>query len=198
MLVKRLRVALPVAVVLVLALVVVWPHFDPAQAPKRHAEAAPPQMNNSHFSGVDKRNRPYTITADRAQQKATGSNDIDLVKPIAELTLQSGAWVSLSADQGQYREDPGLITLEGDVRLNHDRGYEFRTSAAAIDLDKGIAWGDQPTTGSGPRGEIEGEGFRLIQDTDRIIFTGKSRLLLRPDSDDDTPIEGNNVQGTAQ
>ncbi len=196
--VKRLRVALPVLAVLVLVGVVLWPHFDPAQAPKRHAGVAPPQMTNSKFNGVDRRNRPYSITSDRAVQKASNSNDIDLTHPVAEITLTNGAWVAISGDQGEYRQDPGLITLEGNVRLFHDQGYEFATNVAAMDLDNGIAWGDQPIVGHGPRGEIEGEGFKMIQDSDKIIFTGKSRLLLRPEEEAANGSEGARDAGLAQ
>jgi lipopolysaccharide export system protein LptC len=183
-LVRRLRVALPVAAVCMLAAVMIWPHFDPAQAPKRHANAAPPEMNHSHFAGVDKKNRPYTITADRAVQTATSSNDVDLTKPVGKLTLQNGAWITISADQGQYKEDPGMITLEGDVVMTHENGYQVKTESASIDLDDGVAWSDRPTTGQGPRGEVEGEGFRMVQEGDKIIFTGKSRLVMLPDPED--------------
>jgi lipopolysaccharide export system protein LptC len=185
-LVRRLRVILPVLAVLMLALVVIWPHFDPAQTPKRHANAAPPEMNHSHFSGVDKKNRPFTITADRAVQKSTSSNDVDLTKPVGKLILQNGKWVTLSADQGDYREDNGTITLQGDVTLTHSNGYVVKTSAAAINMDDGIATSDKPTEGEGPRGQIQGEGFHMDEEHDQIIFTGNSRILILPDQDDDS------------
>ncbi len=190
--VRRLRVALPVTAVAMLGLVLIWPHFDPAQAPKRHAAANAPEMHNSYFSGVDKNHQPYTVTADKTISQAGSSNDMDLVNPLAEVTLKNGAWVAIRADKGVYREDPGTITLVGNVRLYHDLGYEVTTSAAAVDLANGIAWSDKPTRGHGPRGEIEGQGFKLIQDSDKIVFTGNSRLLLKPQSDDDAqgPDEG--------
>jgi lipopolysaccharide export system protein LptC len=183
-LVRILRIAFPVTALVVLAVVVIWPHFDPAQAPKRHAEAKPPEMTNSYFSGVDKSNQPYTITADKTVQKNNGTNDIDMVNPLAEITLKSGAWVAIRGNSGEYREDPGLITLVGDVRLYHDLGYEVQSSAAALDLDQGIAWSDKPTFAHGPRGDIWGDGFKLIRDSDKIIFTGKSRMILKQDEED--------------
>ncbi len=172
-----------------LGLVLIWPHFDPAQATKKHANADSPEMHNSYFSGIDKSHQPYTVTADKAVSQASSSNDMDLTNPLAEVTLKNGAWVAIRADKGTYRQDPGTIVLVGNVRLYHDMGYEVTTSAAGLDLVNGIAWSDKPTKGHGSRGEIEGEGFKLIQDSDKIIFTGKSRLLLKPETDDD------NVQG---
>ena len=186
-LVRRLRVILPVFAVLLLAGVAIWPHFDPAQAPKQHTQALAPQMHNSKFTGVDSSNQPYTITSNSAVQKTNGSNDIDLVKPLADIRLKNGAWIAVEGDNGQYREQTGLITLEGNVKLYHDSGYEVVTQAAAIDLDKGISYSDSPTHAQGPRGEIDGEGFRLYQDSDRVVFTGKSRLVLKPVEDQVAP-----------
>ena len=179
-LVRRLRVALPVAALLLLAIVIIWPHFDPAQAPKRHQEVAPPAMSNSHFSGIDKKNRPYTVTADKAQQRASDRNDINMENPSAELTLQKG-WVSLRADHGQYREEPGLITLQGDVHLYEDQGYEMTSSEAAMDLNEGIAWSDKPTEGQGPRGTIHAQGFHMRDEDNSIVFTGPGTLVLHND-----------------
>ena len=186
-LVRRLRVVLPITAVVLLAGVAIWPHFDPAQAPKQHVEAKAPEMHNPKFSGVDSGNQPYTITSDSAVQKTNGSNDMDLVKPLADIRLKNGAWIAVRGDSGQYREQSGLITLEGHVTLYHDSGYEVETSAAAIDLDKGISYSDLPTHVQGPRGEIDGEGFRLYQDSDRVVFTGKSRLVLKSVEDQVAP-----------
>jgi lipopolysaccharide export system protein LptC len=183
-LVRRLRIALPVAALFLLAIVIVWPHFDPAQAPKRHQDAAPPAMSNSHFSGIDKKNRPYTVTADKAQQQASDRNDINMENPLAELTLQNHGWVALRADHGQYREDPGLITLQGNVHLYEDQGYEMNSSEAAVDLDQGIAWSDKPTEGQGPRGTIHAAGFRMRDEDNSIVFTGPGTLVLQSAGED--------------
>jgi lipopolysaccharide export system protein LptC len=178
--VRRLRVVLPVVAVLLLAIVIIWPHFDPAQAPKRHQAAAPPAMSNSHFSGIDKKNRPYTVTADKAQQQASDRNDIDMENPLAELTMPKG-WVALRGDHGQYREEPGLITLQGNVHLYDDQGYEMRSSEAAMDMNAGIAWSDKPTEGQGPRGTIHAAGFRMRDEDNSIVFTGPGTLVLHND-----------------
>ena len=140
-------------------------------------------MSHSHFSGIDKKNRPYTVTADSAQQQAADRNDINLENPLAELTLKSDTanpgWVALRAAHGQYREDPGLITLQGDVHLYEDQGYEIHSSEAAIDLDNGIAWSDKPTEGQGPRGTIHAQGFQMRDEDNTIVFTGPGTLVLQ-------------------
>ena len=117
-------------------------------------------------------------------QKSTDTNDVDLTNPLAEVTMKSGTWVAVQADQGQYREDPGRIDLEGDVHLYHDQGYEMTTSAASMDLDQGIAWGTQPTEVHGPRADINAQGFKMLQEENEIIFTGPSRLVLKPEPEE--------------
>jgi lipopolysaccharide export system protein LptC len=183
-LVRTLRIALPVTALLMMGGVFLWPHFDPMQAALKHAAADAPEMNHSHFAGVDKKNRPFTVTADKAVQKSADNNDVDLTNPLAEVTMKSGTWVAVQADQGQYREDPGRIDLEGDVHMYHDQGYEMTTSAASLDLDEGIAWGTQPTEVHGPRADINAQGFKMLQDENEIIFTGPSRLVLKPEPEE--------------
>ena len=195
-LVRTLRIALPVLALLMLGGVFLWPHFDPLQAARRHASADAPEMNHSHFSGIDKKNRPFTVTADKAVQKSTDTNDVDLTNPLAEVTMKSGTWVAVQADQGQYREDPGRIDLEGDVHLYHDQGYEMTTSAASMDLDQGIAWGTQPTEVHGPRADINAQGFKMLQDENEIIFTGPSRLVLKPEPEEASAETGTAPAGT--
>jgi len=66
------------------------------------------------------------------------------------------------------------------VNLFHDRGYELRTAAADIFIKQGIARGNKPVLGHGPLGTIRSTGFRILDSGRRVLFTGKSRLILHP------------------
>jgi lipopolysaccharide export system protein LptC len=45
-------------------------------------------------------------------------------------------------------------------------------------MKQGEASGDKPVTGQGPVGTIRSAGFRILERGKRVIFTGKSRLVL--------------------
>jgi lipopolysaccharide export system protein LptC len=181
--VRRLRVLLPVAGVLTVAIVILWPRIraefnHPTETTKEDRQA---RMVNGRYVGSDSHGRPYTVTYESAQQPP-GGGPIEMVNPTAELTLQNGHWVALKAEHGHYDQTAGLIDLSGNVELFHDEGYRFVTEKAHVEFNKNLAWGERAITGRGPKGEVTGRGFRLINNGDAIVITGPARLLLRPDA----------------
>ncbi len=116
-------------------------------------------MTDPRYSGIDRQNRPYVLTASSATQ-ASGKDDIvSLAGPKADMTTNSGNWVEITAYTGTYQPQPQLLDLYGDVELYQDRGNEFHTDSARIDIADGTATSDQPVTGQGPFGHVTAEGF---------------------------------------
>jgi lipopolysaccharide export system protein LptC len=182
-LVRRLRIILPTVAVLTVAIVVLWPKIraifiQPTQTTTDERQA---KMVNGRYVGSDSHGRPYTVTYESALQPP-GGGPIEMVNPTAELTLQNGHWVAVKAAQGRYDQQAGLIDLSGNVELFHDDGYRFMTEKAHVEFNKNLVWGERAVTGRGPRGEVVGRGFRVINNGDSIVITGPARLLLRPDA----------------
>lgn len=183
--VSLLKLLLPAVALGLILLVVVWPQVqqDDSRFRVGVSKLAPEQaenlnMINARFEGVDDQDRPFTVIADVATQRQGNPNLIELQLPKADMTMKDGAWVALSARQGLYHRDSKILELSGDVSLFHDRGFELRTSAARIDLEAGVASGNQLVRGQGPSGNLEAEGFRMGENGERIVFTGNSRMLL--------------------
>ena len=181
--VRRLRVLLPLVSVLTVAIVILWPHIraefnHPTETSQEDRQA---RMVNGRYVGSDSHGRPYTVTYESAQQPP-GGGPIEMVNPTAELTLQNGHWVALKADRGHYDQTAGLIDLSGNVEFFHDEGYRFVTEKAHVEFNKNLAWGERAITGRGPKGEVAGRGFRLINNGESIVITGPARMLLRPDA----------------
>ncbi|MDB5395560.1 MAG: lptC [Rhodospirillales bacterium] len=182
-LVRRLRVLLPVVGVLTVAIVILWPRIraefnHPTETTQEDRQA---RMVNGRYVGSDSHGRPYTVTYESAQQPP-GGGPIEMVNPTAELTLQNGHWVALKAEHGHYDQAAGLIDLSGHVEFFHDEGYRFVTERAHVEFNKNLAWGERAITGHGPKGEVAGRGFRLINNGEAVVITGPARLLLRPDA----------------
>lgn len=135
-------------------------------------------MENARFAGRDDRNRSFTVTAKKAQQKSADSPIIHLVQPKADLDLSGGRLVAIHAQSGIYVRSDQMLNLAGDVTVSDNRGFEFHTTSASIDLGRHTATGDAPVTGSGPSGDITSEGFRVFDDGDRVMFTGKTNLSV--------------------
>ncbi|HWE76793.1 MAG TPA: LPS export ABC transporter periplasmic protein LptC [Stellaceae bacterium] len=186
--VQRSKWILPSLAVTLLLLVATWPqlksvvdrlHFS---APRIDvSDARNLRMVDPRYSGIDKQNRPYVLTASTATQ-ASGSDDIvSLAAPKADMTTNSGNWVEVTSYTGTYQPQPQLLDLYGDVELYQDRGNEFHTDSARIDIADGTAKSDQPMSGQGPFGHVTAaDGFTMLDRGAVIQFNGKTNLTLLP------------------
>ena len=185
--VAMMKLLLPMAAVALITLVVAWPHFKITDERFRIGftalkarEAENPSMMNARYLGIDDLDRAYSISADMAKSRVGKGDVIELEMPKADITLQDGTWLVLTAETGVYTRDSKTLELTGAVNLFHDSGYEIRTSRADIDLSRSAAVGDEPVEGHGPFGELKAEGFHLVDRGKVITFTGKAKLIFFP------------------
>jgi lipopolysaccharide export system protein LptC len=191
--VRVLKVALPLIVLATLGSVGYWwlesrgRIVDPTliqQVPGTSATQAEVTVQDVKYDGKDDRGRPFTITATSASHKDGDDRHIALKKPMADLVLNSGSYVALTANDGLLDRDVDIITLNGDVTLFHDKGLSFQTSSATIDLKAKTAEGDEAVEGQNGKGELTSEGFRVRDDGDTILFTGKAYVKIYPKEKD--------------
>jgi lipopolysaccharide export system protein LptC len=178
---------LPVIALVLLVLVAAWPrlqdmlervHFAPPQLDLREAQDV--RMVQARYSGVDRQHRPFIITANVARQNPSANDIVALERPKGDMTTASGSAIEITARTGIYQPQTQLLDLFGDVRLLQDKGNEFRTGSAHVDMANGTAEGHEPIEGLGPFGHADGQGFRILDRGDVIIFTGQSHLELVP------------------
>jgi lipopolysaccharide export system protein LptC len=175
--VKLMKVVLPLAAFGIIALLAAWPRIQGDQSALQR-DSGELEMMRALYVGTDTQNRPYSLTADRAVQSTTEPGVLDLVRPQGELTLKDGTWIAVKADRGRYNDKTGKLLLLGNANLFHDKGYEFKSDEAHVDVKAGNAWGDLPVTGQGPFGEIFSRGFRLFDSGATIVFNGPAHLDL--------------------
>jgi lipopolysaccharide export system protein LptC len=175
---------LPLAAVLLLAAIALWPEIESAAdrgrvAFKRVTEVRPDALSvvQPRFQGLDEQNRPYTVTADTAVQ-AGNEEVVQLQAPRADLLLTDGGWLYMEAREGRYDRPRNLLDLAGRVTIHHDDGTQFVTDRAAIDVTGGNAAGDAPVAAQGPFGTLTSEGFQLHDRGQVVVFTGKARAVL--------------------
>lgn len=183
--VQMMKVLLPAMAALLVVLILVWPYlrsedlrFRLSFAALTANETEDPSMVNPRYLGIDGDNQAFSITADLARRPVEGSSAVELEMPKADITLNDGTWLVVTAHNGVYKQIKKTLELTGAVNLFHDSGYEFKTSKVSIDLETGLAQGDAAVRGQGPFGDLSGEGFRLIDKGKTIVFTGKSKLVI--------------------
>lgn len=185
--VALMRVGLPLVAVAIITIVIAWPQLSEAPRGFRlglakisPGDSGDQQIVNANFTGTGSQGRSYSVTADSAWQASQSTDLIQLAFPKADLTLDTGAWLVMSAETGVFNRQSQTLVLKGAVNLFHDIGYELHTASAQIDLVAGTAWGDDPVRGQGPGGTMSSKGFRIMDHGQRILFTGKSRMVLYP------------------
>ncbi len=184
-----MKVLLPALAAGLVLLIVAWPQFTLKDDGFRLSvskltpgQAESLTMLNARFDGVDEQDRPYSITADIATQSESDKDLITLELPKADITLQDGAWLALTARSGEYRRESQILDLSGSVSLFHDRGFELRSESARVYLNQGMAEGSQPVEGQSSIGTIQAEGFRVLDRGARILFLGRSHLTIKPEA----------------
>ncbi len=182
-----MKLLLPAIAAVLIGLVVTWPQlqmqsgqFSMGYATVESAEGEPPRMLNARFTGIDNKSRPYLLTADSATQMGDSPEIVTLRNPQADITLADGSWLALSAESGVYSENNHILGLRGSVNMYHDSGYEFHTDSADLDIAAATASGGAPVSGQGPFGEIASQGFLILNRGERIIFTGRTHLIISP------------------
>jgi lipopolysaccharide export system protein LptC len=183
--VAAMRLILPTVAALLLATLALWSRFGfdsnsfrLAMGSLGLASIDALSMGNPHFEGIDDKKRPFNVSAASATQVDKHGDVIDLAGPQADITLEDGAWLTLTADSGHYQRAAQLLELDGQVNLFHDQGYELHTKDVHIDLAKGSAVSNEAVDGQGPSGELTAQGMEVTDGGNRIRFLGLAHLKL--------------------
>jgi len=179
---------LPALALSMIALIALWPNIDFESAGVRSGFLSSLRLVDienltlirARYVGTDENNRPYTVTADMASQENPESPTVSLAAPAADITLEDGKWVAVTARAGEFNQQDQTLALNGEVSVFHDDGYSFRTEGVRINLADGSAEGDLPVSGHGPAGTLEAEGFRIVDKGRQVFFTGRTSLIILP------------------
>ncbi len=141
-------------------------------------EAMQNVMEKPRYQGMDQKNQPFTVIAERAIQK--DKDTIELHDIHADMNQQDGSWLALNSGVGELNLETKKIKLERDVNMFYDGGYEFRTSEAQVDINKGSAQGSSHIEGQGPAGILQADSF-IVENRGQVIkFNGSVRMTLYP------------------
>ncbi|HWA47823.1 MAG TPA: LPS export ABC transporter periplasmic protein LptC [Dongiaceae bacterium] len=190
-----LKIALPLIAIVTVAYLVYWWWVQASErvitvekmqnvGPTEKAEVT---VNDVKYDGKDDKGRPYSITAEAASHADGDERHIALKKPLADIVMSNGAYVALTAQEGMLDRDSDIITLNGDVTLFHDNGLSFQTDSATINMKDKTAEGSAPVEGQNGDGELFSEGFRVQDEGDTIVFTGKAYMKIYPKQKNQEP-----------
>ena len=183
---KILRILLPSFVAVVVGVAIFFPEIFPtrSRAPidiavvDERAGTDGKGMVDVTYSGIDKEGRPFSLSAKGVRSVPDNARVLLLTEPGAQLSLKDGSKLEIEAEAGRYDRAADAVDLEGQVTLRHGPDLAVRTSRTRVELESGIASGDEPVEGEASFGTIAGEGFRVAERGETIFVEGRAHLLI--------------------
>jgi lipopolysaccharide export system protein LptC len=135
-------------------------------------------MVNPRLTGTDDKGLPFIVSAASAVQEGPGSGRVRLNDIRAEMTLDDGTLVHVTAAQGLVDTGARQLDVTGGIKFSSADGYVAETSSARADLRTGIVTGNEPVKASGKFGELTANGFTFDKDTKKLRFDGNVRMRV--------------------
>ena len=184
--VGAMKILLPLTAAALIGLIVAWPDeskdaagFQFSFASIIPGDPGAPGMSKARYVGTDVDGQPFIITADTVTPDIENPSNFLLTTLQADMEFDDGSWMSLMAPTGVYDRQAQILQLPGEVDIFSDQGFELHTTEARVDLARSIAEGNKPVQASGPLGVLEANGFRIVQRSERLYFTGGVKLTTR-------------------
>ena len=196
--VRVLRVAVPAAVILALAMIVLVSVFNPFRMlmPKLPLDVGnlvvsgtKITMESPHMAGYTTDQRPYEVWAKTATQDVTDPDHLDLKTIRAKLLAEDQSTVTLVARTGLMDTKQQLLNLQKDIFLQTSTGYEARLSQAFVDMANGIVTSDEHVDVKLTNGTITSDRIKITGNGEVITFEGNVVMHLDHFDTPGTPAE---------
>lgn len=185
-LVDVLLILLPVLALVVVGLVLAWPHVLPGPGgiavptfvPGDADEPDRLRMDSPRYVGETGNKRPYEVTASSASLDPLEANVVHLDQPAADIAVGVDGEVRLKAENGTYNRDSERLLLDGGIEVITSTGYRFVTPSARVNLAQGQIHGSEPIAGEGPAGTLSADRFEIHDAGDVIRFDGRVKVTV--------------------
>ena len=194
--VRILRVAVPVAVVLAMASIVAVSVFNPFRIllPKIPIDMSnlvvsgtKITMESPHMAGFSTDQRPYEVWAKAAIQDLTDPDRVELKTLRAKVMMEDKSTVTMDARTGYFDSKLQLLDLRKDIFLQSSTGYEARMSQAYVDINKGTVISDEHVDVKLLNGTLTADKLRILNSGEVVRFEGNVVMNLDKLGDDVAP-----------
>jgi lipopolysaccharide export system protein LptC len=195
--VRALRIAVPAAVILALAAVILVSIFNPFRMllPKLPIDignlvvsGTKITMESPHLSGYSTDRRPYEVWAKTATQDVTVPDRVELKTLHAKVLMEDRSTVMLEAVNGLMDTKQQLLELRKDIYLQTTAGYEAWMNQAFVDMGKGTVTSDEHVDVKWTGGTLSADKMKITGGGDVVRFDGNVVMNL------DKPPPAENVQ----
>lgn len=177
-LVRVVRVVLPVGVIVGLTVLVLTTYFSPMQifdklpsvSGKLGVQGSKITMELPRIAGFTRDQRAYELNAETAVQDITSPDMIELLNLRAKMELQDKDVVQVTANSGTYNTKADKIVLRDQVIVTSQQGYKAVLREAAVEMKKGSVVSDQPVEITLPSGLLKANRMEIVDSGDVIRF----------------------------
>jgi len=191
-LVRILRIAVPAAVGLAMAAIVLKSYFfNPfhdtmLKLPDMDGLAVSGTkvtMEAPHLSGFTPDQRPYELWAKTAVQDITDPDRVELNKLRTKVLMQDGSTTLLDSLTGLFDNKQQTLELHKDIFLQTTTGYEARLTQAFVDLVRNTVDSDEHVDVKLTNGTLTSDRLHITGGGELIIFEGN--VVMHIDHFDD-------------
>jgi lipopolysaccharide export system protein LptC len=185
--VRVLRIAVPVIVILAMTAIVAVSIFNPFRMllPKLPVDmgnlvvsGTKITMESPHLSGYSTDQRPYELWAKTATQDLTDPDHVDLKALRAKILMEDRTTVTLDARNGLFDSKQQLLDLHKDIFLQSSTGYEARLSQAFVDIAKGTVTSEEHVDVKLLNGTLTADRLRITGGGELVRFEGNVVMNL--------------------
>ena len=185
--VRVLRVAVPAAVLLALASIVLIQVFLnpfkgvlklPVDISNLVVSGTKITMETPHLAGFSTDQRPYEVWAKAAVQDLTTPDNVELQTLRAKVMMEDKSTVTMDARTGFFDSKQQMLDLRKDIFLQSSTGYEAKLSQAYIDINKGTVTSDEHVDVKLLNGTLTADRLKILNSGEVVRFEGNVVMNL--------------------
>jgi lipopolysaccharide export system protein LptC len=186
--VRALRVAVPAAVVLAMASIVLIQVFLnpfitslpklPVDMSNLVVSGTKITMETPHLAGFSTDQRPYEVWAKSAIQDLTDPDHVELRTLRAKVMMEDKSTVTMDARTGFFDSKQQMLDLRKDIFLQSSTGYEAKLSQAYVDINKGTVTSDEHVDVKLLNGTLTADRLRIVNSGEIVRFEGNVVMNL--------------------
>jgi lipopolysaccharide export system protein LptC len=186
LLVRLLRVLIPLVVVLGLGGYLLFSYLNPFAildklpevSGKLGVQGSKITMDAPRIAGVTRDQRAYELTAETAVQDITKPDIVELQNLRAKMELQDSDVVVITARSGTYNTKGDSVVLREHVVVTSANGYTAILRQALIDMKKGMVSSGEPVQIKLPNGSLKANSLEIFNSGEVVIFSNGVVLNL--------------------
>jgi lipopolysaccharide export system protein LptC len=177
-LVRIVRIVLPVGVVVGLTMLVLFTYFAPMQmfdklpsvSGKLAVQGSKITMELPRIAGFTRDSRAYELNAETAVQDITKPDIVELQNLRAKMEMQDKDVVQVTANAGTYNTKADRIVLRDQVVVTSQQGYKALLREAAVEMKKGNVVSELPVEITLPNGTLKANRMEITDSGEVIRF----------------------------